>query len=153
MDNAPEQLDESIAEGWVNLSYARSMNEQYPHINPRSPGRPYFSDSDGAVPGQWIRVVLRPRGDERAGDDSLFWCVADVDVVLDRDHVSFVRLEVERGAAPPSGFTSRAWVGTLRRDGEVWVVSALGRPDPSRATTTGATTPAVTRRRRQRRTT
>ena len=104
----------SVKEGWVNLPYSADKNRDSPDMNQASPGAPYFVGVDGAVPGQWVRLVF----------DEVFWCVGKVGRVDGPALVTVVEIALENGRAP-SDFEEWTWRAQIAREGEGWHVTQL----------------------------
>jgi hypothetical protein len=106
-----------LTEAWVNLDYSTNMNRFAPDLNAASPGRPYFVGVEGAVPGQWVRIVCR------MSDGAVFWCVADFVEVLD-GAIRVTAVLYEAGDPAPRWFLDGRWGARLelRADGNWYVV-------------------------------
>ena len=106
-----------LTEAWVNLDYSTNMNRRAPDLNAASPGRPYFVGPEGAVPGQWVRIVCR------ASDGAVFWCVGHLVEVLD-GAIRVTGIGYEAGDPAPHWFLAGRWGATLERqaDGNWYVV-------------------------------
>jgi len=107
-------LPASVKEAWVNLPYSMDKNRTSPDLNAKSPGAPYFVGTDGAVPGQWVRLVF----------DQGFWCVGAVEGIDAPARVTVVDISVENGEAP-RGFGEWRWRGLIESEGGGWRVTQL----------------------------
>lgn len=113
--------EDELAEAWVNLDYSENMNRMAPDMNPASPGRPYFSGTDGAAPGQWVRVVCRTTR------DATFWCVGHLAELRGAGVIRVTGIGYENGDPAPSWFLEEGpWTATLelREDGN-WYLAEL----------------------------
>jgi hypothetical protein len=117
------ELPVGVRDAWVNLKYARGMNQDYPAMNPASPGLPYFEELATVAKGQWVRLVFEL---ERGGDNTTFWCVGVVSEIA-ANEVQVAEIAHE-GGTKPKAFADSRWRCALIEQEGVLKVEAL-RPE------------------------
>lgn len=82
-----KELTTGVHSGWLKMSYARMMAEK---------GLPYFTDTESARAGEWVRIVLVTD----AGESHAWWCVGKLNSWTE-DEIVFEELKYENGDCPP----------------------------------------------------